>query len=224
MGASIQFNSKDRCEKIQACDVNADVTIYLDPENPTGIILDSSWGIVKLDLESIVKAGETVTRLELAPELNPTAIRFIREDGEYDCITGDEISRLVSLTLLKDVDQTTPVADGDVYMYDGTHNVFKPFDLNTFVSNTNTVIGRLQARIETLENKVADLEDAVDDHETRITNLENTVAKPDGIPGTARLVYGNVNFISDPTNTNNRLYGIFSHDASTVQFGDEFFA
>ena len=222
MGASIQFNSKDKCEKIQACDVNADVTIYLDPENPTGVILDSSWGIVKLDLRSIVKAGETVTRLELAPDTNPTAIRFIREDGEYDCITGDEISRMVSLTLLKDVDQSTAVADGDVYIYDGPHNVFEPFDLGTFVSDTETIIGRLQARIETLENKVADLEDAVADHETRITNLETAVAKPEGIPSTARLVYGNINLISDNTNNNVRTSGFFTHSVLTDVENDLF--
>ena len=73
------FPGYEKCEKIDPCAVDAYVSLSLDPENPTGVILDSSWGTQRLDLESIVKAGETITHMELVPEDNPTAIRYTRE-------------------------------------------------------------------------------------------------------------------------------------------------
>ena len=51
------FNRKE-CELIDALKVNAYTDLYLDPENPTGIILDTSWGQVKVDLKSVVGVGD----------------------------------------------------------------------------------------------------------------------------------------------------------------------
>ena len=202
------------CEKIPACDVNAYVELQLDPENPTGIILSSSWGDVPIDLKSIVKAGETITHMELVPEENPTAIRYTRESGEVDCITGDELSRIISLQLLKDVDQTNPPSDGIVYQYDETTNLFQPFDLKTFVANTNLALGRLQASITNLQNQINTLDE-------RVTAIETP---PEGTPSDAVIAWGNRNIYGDYTNTNLKTHGVFTHNPSTELLDDQSFS
>lgn len=204
-----KFPGFQPCEKIPACDVNAYVELQLDPENPTGVILSSSWGDIPLDLKSIVKNGETITHLELAPEDDPTVVRYFREDGEIDCITGDELSRIISLQLLKDVDQTNPPSDGIVYQYDETTGLFQPFDLKTFVSNTNTALGRLQASITNLQNQINAI--------TAIVPFWDT-------DKTTKVARGQINIISDPTNTNDKTYGLFTHDKNTDQYADEYFS
>ena len=205
----VKFPGRQDCDKIDPCDVNAYINISLDPENPTGIILDSSWGEVKLDLLSIVKAGETVTHLELLPEDNPTLIRYTNEHGEYECITGDELSRIISLQLLKDVDQTTPPSDGDVYVYNSQTNLFEPYDIKTAVTNLNTYLGRLEAEITSIKNRLTDIENLIPFYPS---------------DKTMKLARTNINLISDPTNTNDKTYGIFSHDTSVDQFADEYFS
>lgn len=205
----VKFPGYQDCDKIDPCDVNAYINISLDPENPTGIILDSSWGEVKLDLLSIVKAGETVTHLELLPEDNPTLIRYTNEHGEYECITGDELSRIISLQLLKDVDQTTPPSDGDVYVYNSQTNLFEPYDLKTAITNLNTYLGRLEAEITSIKN--------------RLTDIENIIPFwPQD--KTTKVARGQINLISDPTNTNDKTYGLFTHDKDTDQYADEYFS
>ena len=209
MTCPVKFPGYQDCDKIDPCDVNAYINISLDPENPTGVILDSSWGEVKLDLLSIVKAGETVTHLELLPEDNPTLIRYTNEHGEYECITGDELSRIISLQLLKDVDQTTPPSDGDVYVYNSQTNLFEPYDIKTAVTNLNTYLGRLEAEITSIKNRLTDIENLIPFYPS---------------DKTMKLARSNINLISDPTNTNNKTYGIFSHDTSIDQFADEYFS
>lgn len=197
------------CDKYDPQIIDAYVEIKLDPQNPTGIILDSSWGEVRLDLKSLIKAGETVTRLELAPETNPTVVRFLREDGEYDCITGDELSRIISLQLLKDVDQNTAPTDGVVYQFDSQTNLFKPFDLKSFVTETNTAISRLQTAVRNLTNRISDIEQLLPFY-------------PED--KTTKIARGTINLYSDNTNTNNKTDGLFTHDKSTDVVNDEFFA
>ena len=205
----VKFPGYQDCDKIDPCDVNAYINISLDPENPTGVILDSSWGEVKLDLLSVVKAGETVTHLELLPEDNPTLIRYTNEHGEYECITGDQLSRIISLQLLKDVDQTTPPSDGDVYVYNSQTNLFEPYDIKTAVTNLNTYLGRLEAEITSIKNRLTDIENLIPFYPS---------------DKTMKLARTNINLISDPTNTNDKTYGIFSHDTSVDQFADEYFS
>lgn len=210
----VKFPGFQECEKQDPCTIAAYVELRLDPENPTGIILSSSWGDIPLDLKSIVKNGETITHLELAPEDDPTVVRYFREDGEIDCITGNELSRIISLQLLKDVDQTNPPSDGIVYQYDEATGLFQPFDLKTFVSNTNTALGRLQASITNLQNQINALD-------TRITAIETP---PEGTPSDAVIAWGNRNIYGDVSNTNSHAHGVFTHNPSTDLVDDQYFS
>ena len=209
MTCPVKFPGRQECEKIDPCDVAAYVELKLDPENPTGVILDSSWGEVKLDLLSIVKAGETVTHLELLPEDNPTLIRYTNEHGEYECITGDELSRIISLQLLKDVDQTTPPSDGDVYVYNSQTNLFEPYDIKTAVTNLNTYLGRLEAEIASIKNRLTDIENLIYNYpQDKVTKIPR----------------GDINLYSDNTNTNSKAHGFFTHDPATNVANDEYFS
>lgn len=198
------FNRKECC-LIDALKVNAYTDIMLDPDNSTGIILDTSWGTVKLDLLSIVKAGETVTHLRLTP----TGLCYEREDGETEFISGDDLSRVISLQLLKDIDIDKPISDGDVYIYNGDTNLFEPFDLKTFVTTTNTAINRINATLIQLDN--------------RITDIENAIY---GWPGdkTTKIPRGTLNVYGDVNNTGSHADGIFSHDPNTDEVNDLYFS
>lgn len=198
------FNRKECC-LIPGAKVNAYVDISLDPENPTGIILDSTWGTIKLDLLSIVKAGETVTHLRLTD----TGLCYEREDGETEFISGDDLSRVISMHLLKDVDQTTPPSNGIVYMYNDNTNLFEPFDLQTFVDTTNHAIQVINARIQQVEN--------------RVSAIENAIYNWDGDKNT-KIPRGTLNIYGDITNTNSHADGIFSHDPNTDETNDLYFS
>lgn len=204
-----EYPGYDECEKIDALDVAAYFDLSLDPENPTGIIFESSWGEIKLDLKSIVKAGETITHLELAPEDNPTVIRYQNEAGDYECITGDELSRIISLHLLKDVDQTTPPSDGITYVYNGTTNLFEPYDIKTAITNLNTYLGRLEAEITSIKNRLTDIENLIYNYpQDKVTKIPR----------------GDINLYSDYTNTNSKDHGFFTHDPNTDVANDEYFS
>lgn len=198
------FNRKECC-LIPGAKVNAYVDISLDPENPTGIILDSTWGTIKLDLLSIVKAGETVTHLRLTE----TGLCYEREDGETEFISGDDLSRVISMHLLKDVDQTTPPSNGIVYMYNDNTNLFEPFDLQTFVDTTNHAIQVINARIQQVEN--------------RVSAIENAIYNWDGDKNT-KIPRANINVYGDIGNTQNHDWGIFSHDKNTNITNDLYFS
>lgn len=223
MTCPAEFPGYKECDKMDACLVNAYTNIALDPANPTGIILDTSWNTIKLDLKSVVKAGETITHMELVPEDNPMAIRYTRESGEVDCITGDELSRIVSMHLLKDVDQNQTLENGDVYVYNSNTALFEPYGVVTAINDLNTYLGRLQASITNLQNQINGLS-------TRLTTLENTVSDITGIipfwpsDKTTKVARGQINLISDPTNTNDKTYGLFTHDKNADQFADEYFS
>lgn len=202
--------NRKECELIPAAKIAAYTDITLDPENPTGIILDTSWGTTHLDLMDIVKAGETITHIYLSPVEDPQGICYEREDGQTDYISGDALSRIVSMQLLKDVDTTNPPLDGDVYQYDGTAGLFKPFDLKTFVTNTNLAIGRINAQITNIQN--------------RLTAIEEKLTPPTNTPSDARVAFANVNFYGDHTNTNSHQHGVFAHDPTSDVDDDTYFS
>ena len=203
------FPGYQECDKLDPRWVDAYAEIKLDPENPTGIILDTSWGEVKLDLASVVKAGETITHLELAPEDNPTVLRYKNEAGDYECITGDELSGIISMSLLKDVDQTNAPSDGDIYMYNGQTNLFEPYDLKTVIGDINTYLGRLNQEITSIKNRLSDIEGLIYNYPTdKVTKIPR----------------GDINLYSDYTNTNSKAHGFFTHDPSTDVANDEYFA
>lgn len=209
MTAITDFYHKE-CEKIDPSMVNAYLELKFDPMNPTGIILDSSWGESPIDLESIVKAGETKTYIHLDPSDNPEYLEYDGEDGIPQCIHGDDLSKIISMKYLKDVDSSTPPSDGDVYMYDGDTNTFKTFDLKTLLGNISDTINNFRNRILNLE--------------ARIDTVETTLRKPEGAPSDAVVTWGNINLYSDSTNNNVKTSGFYTHNPSTEKTNDEYFA
>lgn len=206
-----EFYHKD-CEKIDANCVNAYVDYHLDEENPAGLCVNTSWGGDCLDLTSIVKAAETVTSLELTPTENPTCLTFNREDGQADCIHGDDLSRIISMTKLKDVDQATPPVNGDVYIY--KNGKFYTFNLQQYMDDTASTINNMQAAIRQLQV------------------LLNYWQVPEGLPANAKIMLGNINLYSDTNaaiNSNgtvqslNKNNGIYGHDLDIDRAQDEIF-
>lgn len=182
------------CNKIDASCINAYLELKLDDQDPSKLILDHSWGETSVDLEPAVKNAETVTHMYLSPTENPVALQYDPERGEPDCIHGDDLSRIISLKLLKDVDQVTAPTNGDVLIYrDGKWYTF---------------------------NLTAALKAITD----RLDVIEQVIEKPAGIPGNARLAWGNINLYSDYTNTNNRNWGFYTHSTNTNIPNDEYFA
>lgn len=204
------FYRKD-CDKIPASCVNAYIDLMYDPENPTGIILDHSWGNIHLDLLPLIKAGETVTSLELTE----TSLKYNREDGGSDCIHGDDLSRIISMKYLKDVTQEKMPENGDIYIYDGT--LFQPFDFVTWKNNIENKISLLQARMTAAENQIAN-------HEARIKAIELKLTPPADAPSNVKVTFGNINLYSDYTNSNGKNWGLYTHLLSNDIANDEKFA
>ena len=199
---SIDEYFRKECEKIDASDVNAYLELRLDDQDPKKLILDSSWGETSVDLTDAVKAAETVTHLSLVPSCDePVSLQYDPERGDPDCITGDDLSRIISMTKLKDVDQNTPPTNGDVYIYN--NGKWYTFNLQSFVDNVNNAIGNINASI---------------------TQILNRIAPPEGTPSNARIMYGNINIYSDYTNNNVRDWGVFAHSTSNDIANDEYFA
>lgn len=184
MTCSSDFFQKD-CEQIDAKCVNAFTEISLNPDEPTLLTESSSWNDTTVDLTPAVKAAETLTTLKLAPEANPQYLEYIGEDGEPQCIHGDDLSRIISMTKLKDVDQNTPPVTGDVYIYNGSK--FVTFNLTQAINNLNNLITGLGNRISGLEaitdnhtNQINDLRSRMTTAETNITNLGNRMSTAEG--------------------------------------------
>ena len=122
------------------------------------------------------------------------------------------------MTKLKDVDQVTAPVNGDVYVYDGTHNKFYTFNLSS-------ALGDIDSTITNAINQLRqELTDAISNINNQISDINNAIAKPDGVPANARVMYGNINIYSDYTNSNNRNWGVFAHSTSDDIANDEYFA
>jgi hypothetical protein len=123
------------------------------------------------------------------------------------------------MTKLKDVDQSTSPSDGSVYMYNGQTGMFEPFDLKTFVTNTNNAIQNIN---QTLNN-----------HEGRLRTIAAMLTPPAGAPDNVRVVFGNINDYSDPNvvinegsgtvTTLDKTHGLYSHALASNAYGDEIF-
>ena len=87
------------CNKVDASCVNAYQKLKLDDQDPSKLILESSWDDTEVDLEPAVKNAETLTHLHLSPESTPEALQYDPERGEPDCIHGDDLSRGGRLSL-----------------------------------------------------------------------------------------------------------------------------
>lgn len=231
-----EFNHKE-CDKIDSNCVNAYVDFHLDADNPAGLCVETSWGGECLDLTSIVKAAETVTTLHLSPEENPNCLEYEREDGQSDCIHGDDLSRIISLSKLKDVDQGTAPTNGDVLMYN--NGKWYTFNLQTYMTNTQTLITNMQAAITNLQGRMTNVENRATALENRATTLENTLAPINNrfevftnVPNDAKIMLGNINLYSDTgaainssgaVTSLNKNHGIYGHSLATDVAQDEIF-
>lgn len=203
---------RKECQKIDADCIDAYVDYHLDEENPAGLCVETSWGGDCLDLTPIVKAAETVTTLHLSPEEDPNCLVYEREDGQSDCITGDELSRIISMTKLKDVDQGTAPVNGDVYIY--RNGKFYTFNLQQYIDDTAQTINNMQAAIRQLQV------------------LLNYWQVPRDLPSDAKIMLGNINLYSDTGAVINssgtatsldKSHGIYGHDLNTDKAQDEIF-
>lgn len=210
-----EFYRKE-CQKIDANCIDAYVDYHLDDENPTNLCVETSWGGDCLDLTPIVKAAETVTTLHLSPEEDPNCLVYEREDGQSDCITGDELSRIISMTKLKDVDQGTAPVNGDVYIY--RNGKFYTFNLQQYIDDTAQTISNINAAITQIRNQIAP--------------IINRWQLPNQVPDDAKIMLGNINLYSDTGAVINssgtatsldKSHGIYGHDLNTDKAQDEIF-
>ena len=210
-----EFYRKE-CQKIDADCIDAYVDYHLDEENPAGLCVETSWGGDCLDLTPIVKAAETVTTLHLSPEEDPNCLVYEREDGQSDCITGDDLSRIISMTKLKDVDQGTAPVNGDVYIY--RNGKFYTFNLQQYMDDTAQTISNINAAITQIRNQIAP--------------IINRWQLPNQVPDDAKIMLGNINLYSDTGAVINssgtatsldKSHGIYGHDLNTDKAQDEIF-
>lgn len=210
-----EFYRKE-CQKIDANCIDAYVDYHLDEENSAGLCVETSWGGDCLDLTPIVKAAETVTTLHLSPEEDPNCLVYEREDGQSDCITGDELSRIISMTKLKDVDQGTAPVNGDVYIY--RNGKFYTFNLQQYINDTAQTISNINAAITQIRNQIAP--------------IINRWQLPNQVPDDAKIMLGNINLYSDTGAVINssgtatsldKSHGIYGHDLNTDKAQDEIF-
>lgn len=220
MSTVADFNRLDDCDKIDSQCIDAFFDFTYDAENePTTLCMSSSWGGECIDLTNIVKTAETLTTMYLSPEENPNCLVYEPERGDNICINGDDISRIISLQKLKDISQSSSIADGDVYMYNGETEMFEPFDLTTALSNINTAIQNLTATVNNWGN--------------RIIALETKLTPPADAPQDVKVVFGNINEYSDPNvvisegsgtvTTLDKTHGLYTHTLASNAYGDEIF-
>lgn len=210
-----EFNHRE-CDKLDANKINAYVDLSIDKDNDTAIRVDSSWGSNLIDLKPIVKKSETVTTMHLSSEENPTCLVFEREDGQSDCIHGDDLSRIISMAKLKDVDQSKTPANGDVYMYQ--NGKFVTFNLGDFVNMVNGTLENINQVLSVLRNQIQP-----------IVNRWNL---PEGVPDDAKILLGNINLYSDTNavvnasgvaTSLNKSHGIYGHSLNEDKAQDELF-
>lgn len=174
----------DPCCKIDAADIDAYFNLYLDEENLSHLWYDTPWGKDFVDLKPALEAAMVAGRLELYPEDNPTSLRYVK-GGAYDDILGQDLSRIVWMQYLKDTDQSKKPADGEVYMFNATTELFELFNLTSVLADFDARIKALDARVTALEinyqgfeDTLAGIESTLDDFEARIKALEEGGVTP----------------------------------------------
>lgn len=241
-------SSRKECKKICGTDVDAFIQLGYDEKFPTHLALYSTWGWSSIDMTPMVKAGETVTTLFLTPEDNPTALQYNKEDGTYDCILGNDLSRIISMHLLADVDQTQTLVAGDVYMW-AADGIFRTYNLQAFINDTGNNFQNVNNQIQTINNRLTTLEGQVNDVVQRISLLESDyktfkttvqnqlatinnrldaieakLTPPAGVPSNAVLAWGNINVLGDYTNTSSTQSGIYTHNPNSPVNNDQYFS
>ena len=219
MSTIADFNRIEDCDKIDALCVDAYTDFNLDPDNEAGLCLHTPWGGDCLDLTSIVKAAETLTTLYLSPEENPNCLVYEPERGDNICIDGDDLSRIISMSKLKDVTQSVAPTDGIVYMFNSQTGLFEPYDLKTIITNINTNIQNISAAITNLQG--------------RVSTIETKLTPPSDAPEGVGVMFGNINLYSDPNvvinegtgtvTTLDKTHGLYTHLLANNAYGDEIF-
>ena len=223
-----EFNYKD-CELIDAQQVNAYFDLSLDELDPTKLIFDSSWGTQTIDLTPAIKTGETVTHLMLDPDTNPVYLRYDNEAGDSECIHGDDLSRIISMTLLKDVDQVTAPVAGDVYVYntDGTFHTYPLISTITSITNRLTSLENrataLENRMTLVENNLSALNTTVNSLESRLHDIEQAIPLWSS-DKTTKIARGDINVYGDINNNNDHSHGIFTHATNSDVTNDLYFS
>ena len=130
------------------------------------------------------------------------------------------------MTKLKDVDQSTQIGDGNVYVYNSTTGKFEPYNLVQQITNINTAIQNINAAITNLQGRVSGLED-------RMTVVEEKLTPPADAPANVKVVFGNINDYSDPNvvinegsgtvTTLDKTHGLYTHTLASNAYGDEIF-
>lgn len=217
MSTVADFNRIDDCDKIDANCIDAFSELTLDDEGV--LCVETSWDKQCVELEPVVKAFESCTSLYLSPDENPNCLVYEKEErcGDNDCIHGDDLSRIISMQYLKDVEQTgEEPEDGIVYMYNEETHLFEQYDLKTTIQNINTAIQNINAAITNLQN--------------RVTNIEEKITPPEGCPDNARIVHGVINIYGDANavidssgnaTSLDKNYGLYSHSLNTNVNNDQ---
>lgn len=207
MSSIEDFNRIEDCNKINPDCVDGEFDFEWDGD--TTLCFHTSWGDKCFDFDELIKNGETCTTLKLTPEEKPNCIQYQAECGETYCITGDELSRIISMHLLKDVKQGE-LNNGDVYMWNSETNQFEPFNLQGFVDNVNNTLTNLNQTINSLKAKLT---------------------PPEGAPDNVKVVFGNINDYSDPNvqinegsgtvTTLDKNHGLYSHALKDNYYADQ---
>lgn len=218
MSTTADFNRIEDCDKIDAKCIDAYLDYTWTQDDPTVLCVQSSWGGDCIDLTELVKSAESCTTLYLSPDEDPNCLVYEPEDkcGDNICIPGDALSRIISMQLLKDVDQSTTMSDGDVYIYNGETNMFEPYDLKTAIDNINIAIDALEATFTNIDN--------------RIKRIEETLTPPSDLPEGAKVAWGTINLYSDHNavidgsgnvTSLDKNHGLYTHNLSTNALEDE---
>lgn len=215
MSTIADFNRIEDCNKIDPLCVDAFSELTL---NDNILCVETSWDKQCVDLAPVVKDNETCTTLYLSPEEDPNCLVYEPECGDNICIHGDDLSRIISMQYLKDVDQETAPSDGIVYMYNNETKLFEPYDLKTTITNINTAIQNINAAITNLQG--------------RVTTIEQKITPPEGTPSNARLVHGTINVYGDhnavidsagAVTSLDKTHGLYSHSLNTNALDDQVF-
>ena len=216
MSTVADFNRLDDCDKIDANCVGAYTDLTLGDDGR--LCSTTSWGETCIDLAQAVVDFESCTTMYLSPEEDPNCLVYEPEEkcGDNICIHGDDLSRIISMRLLKDVDQSVGPTDGIVYMYNGQTDLFEAYDLKTMIGNINTAIQNIN---QTLNN-----------FRTRIEAIEAKLTPPADAPQNVSVVFGNTNLYEDPNvvinegsgavTTLDKSHGLYTHLLSENRYGD----
>lgn len=225
MSTVADFNRIDDCDKIDpnCLDAFHEFT-YNEDEAPTTLCDKSSWGGGCIDLEPLVKAAESCTTLYLSPEEDPNCLVYEKEEkcGDNDCITGDSLSRIISLRLLKDTEQAE-LTNGDCYIYNAETDLFELYPLADTITNINTAIQNINQAITNLQNRMTSVEN-------RVTAIEALLVPPTGTPSEASLTWGTINLYSDHNaaidssgnvTSLDKTHGLYTHNLNENVLDDE---